>query len=57
MIRENIKSGFRHCGIVPFDPDKILEDLRAEKEAQSTIQSAPELTYTMVWDNILALLE
>lgn len=42
MTKRNIRAGFSHTGIVPFNPGKVLASLPSQEEVQGTNQSAPE---------------
>uniref|UniRef100_A0A093X679 Uncharacterized protein n=1 Tax=Talaromyces marneffei PM1 TaxID=1077442 RepID=A0A093X679_TALMA len=41
---QNIKSGFSHTGIVPYDPQKVISQLHLMVQEASPVQSRPNVT-------------
>ena len=50
---ENLKSGFRKCGIFPFDPEEVLQRLPERMNMMSDANRIPNTEFERHVDNIL----
>ncbi|EEA24638.1 pogo transposable element, putative [Talaromyces marneffei ATCC 18224] len=48
---QNIKSGFSHTGIVPYDPQKVISQLHLMVQEASPVQSRPNTSNSHSWSS------
>jgi hypothetical protein len=46
---QNIKGGFSHAGIVPFDPKKVLSQLQIVVDEPTPVSSQPSTSTSITW--------